>query len=256
MNSIKLNKGLLAHLESLRIYFRPHFHYRGCLDKVVNINNVVVAEEYSRFPESSLSWSLPLKIGAFSYIVQGSMLEDCTIGRHCSIATGVRVMSEGHPIDRVTTSTLTYGNNIKEIFLNDFGITPIQNRDIKKSKETIIGNDVWIGEHSTIKRGIKIGDGAIVAANSLVVKDVPPYAIVGGNPAQVIKYRFNNSIREKLISSQWWKFSPNVLCQFNLCDIHKFLYQLEHHSNENPSYLYKTYNITKEILDWNDDFKQ
>lgn len=249
-----LSEYILNNLESLRVFFRPHFHFQGCLNKTINVINDVTAEEYSRFPESSLSWNQPFKIGAFSYVVQGAMLENSIIGRHCSIATGVRVMSEGHPIDRVTTSTLTYGNNINDIFLKDFGKSPIQDRNIKASPKTIIGNDVWIGEYSTLKRGITIGDGAIIAANSLVTKSIPPYAIAGGNPAKVIKYRFDENIRDELISSKWWNFSPDSLCQLNLCDIHKFLFQIKNSSHQNQ-HDYKEYNITNKILGWHNDFK-
>ncbi|MFX3636497.1 MAG: CatB-related O-acetyltransferase [Candidatus Pristimantibacillus sp.] len=68
----------------------------------------------------------------------------------------------------------------------------------------VIGNDVWMGLSSTIMSGVKIGDGAVIAAHALVTKDVPPYAIVGGNPAKVIKYRFPQNIIDKLLQMKWW----------------------------------------------------
>ena len=76
----------------------------------------------------------------------------------------------------------------------------------KQDKPCIIGNDVWIGCNATILRGVTIGDGAIVAANAFVNKDVPPYAIVGGVPAKVLKYRFSENIITKLLHLKWWDF--------------------------------------------------
>ncbi len=72
--------------------------------------------------------------------------------------------------------------------------------------DTVIGNDVWIGMDTTIMPGIKIGDGAIIAAKSVVTRDVAPYTIVGGNPANKIKERFSNEIIEELLQIQWWHF--------------------------------------------------
>ena len=81
--------------------------------------------------------------------------------------------------------------------------------------DTIIGNDVWVGHNATIIAGVKIGDGAIIAANSTVVKDVDPYNIVGGNPAKAIKKRFSQSTIDKLLKLRWWdwdieKITDNV----------------------------------------------
>lgn len=74
-----------------------------------------------------------------------------------------------------------------------------------------VGNDVWIGSNVKILSGVNIGDGAIIGANSLVTKDIPPYAIAGGNPAKIIKYRFDNETNDKLLKIQWWNFDENEL---------------------------------------------
>ncbi len=78
--------------------------------------------------------------------------------------------------------------------------------DLPYKGDTVIGNDVWIGMDTTIMPGIKIGDGAIIAAKSVVTRDVAPYTIVGGNPANKIKERFSNKIIEELLQIQWWHF--------------------------------------------------
>ena len=92
----------------------------------------------------------------------------------------------------------------------------------KSNGDVIIGNDVWIGHESTIMSGVKIGDGAVIAANSVVVKDVEPYTIVGGNPAKVIKKRFSDDIINNLLELKWWDWSNekinenlNILCSNN-----------------------------------------
>ncbi|WP_442920484.1 CatB-related O-acetyltransferase [Methanobrevibacter sp.] len=75
----------------------------------------------------------------------------------------------------------------------------------------MVGNDVWIGSDAKILSGTKINDGSIIGANSIVTKDVPPYAIVAGNPAKIIRYRFNNEIIEKLLEIKWWNFKEEEL---------------------------------------------
>lgn len=220
---LKITKKLVTELENRRLYLRPFFHFEGALDKVLFVKNKVYVEQYARIPEASLTWNEPVTIGAFSYIVQGSMLEGCNIGRFCSIATGVRVMSEGHPTDRITTSTISYGSNVFDLIKKDFGVEIMQNRKIAKSPSTVIEHDVWIGENATIKRGITIGVGSIVAGSSVVVKDVPPYAIVGGNPAKLIRYRFSEDIIERLINSKWWDLHPSCFANLDFSDIDGFL---------------------------------
>jgi len=115
-----------------------------------------------------------------------------TIGKYCSIAREVVILLGG---EHQTTWITTYPFNSKR----NAGIPSERvNRDV------VIGNDVWIGYGATILSGVKIGDGAIVGAKSLVTKDVPPYSIVGGTPAKVIRYRFKPEEIKKLLKIKWW----------------------------------------------------
>ncbi len=224
---LKITEEFLNVLTSKRVYLRPHFHHGDAKDKIVNVVNNVEAEAYSRIPETSFSWDGSVIIGAFSYIVQGSMLGQSTVGKYCSIGTGVRIMGQSHPTDRVTTSTWTYGSNVKKLVEEDFGITPKQNYGVPNESGVQIGNDVWIADNVTFKRNITVHDGAIVAANAVVTKDVPPYAIVAGNPAKVVKYRFSEKIITALRELEWWCKSPKLLSEFDLSNVESFLENAE-----------------------------
>lgn len=148
-------------------------------------------------------------IGSYSYS-HSAMPVDAVVGRYCSIAKGLQVLVTQHPVSRFTTSSATYDNyfaiykNAKEVKQSKFISVA---REAFNKKSLTIGNDVWIGQNVTIQRGIKVGDGAIVGANALVTKDVPPYAIVGGNPAKIIKYRFPNDIINELLQLKWWNYT-------------------------------------------------
>ena len=120
------------------------------------------------------------------------------IGKFCQIAAGVNFVMSGanHQMNAVTT----YPFYIMEGW--DQPVPPLTEMPIKG--DTIVGNDVWIGENSTILPGVKIGDGAIIGMNSVVTKDVEPYTIVGGNPARVIRKRFDNELIALLLQLKWW----------------------------------------------------
>lgn len=141
-------------------------------------------------------------VGAFTYGAQHIQVAfggqaQLHIGKFCSIATGCTVFLGGnHRTDWITTYPFAHIH--QDVF-------PCQNPGHPATRgDVIIGNAVWIGSRVTIMSGVKIGDGAVIAANSHVVKDVPPYSIVGGNPARVIKYIFPPETIDKLIAYAWW----------------------------------------------------
>ena len=147
------------------------------------------------------------------------------IGNFCSIAANINIFLGGnHRTHWVTT--YPFGHIHQNIFNNFNG----QGHPTTKG-DIIIGNDVWIAQNVTIMSGVKIGDGAIIANNSHVVKDVEPYSIVGGNPAKFIKYRFTSEQIEKLLEIKWWnwddekinKFTP-LLCNENIDDFIKIAF--------------------------------
>jgi virginiamycin A acetyltransferase len=135
-------------------------------------------------------------IGAMSTI-QSGVLYHATIGRYCTFAQGVYLLGAGHEYHNV--ATYDFG------ILTDFK-SPLSMHTIRPIR---IGNDVWIGGNAVVLGGVRIGDGAIIGAGSVVTKEVPAYAIVGGNPARIIKYRFNPGKIKQLLDSRWWEMSPH-----------------------------------------------
>lgn len=131
-------------------------------------------------------------IGDNTYIGNNCCITKSQIGRYSSIANNVAIGQGEHDISRTSTSTKIYKKRIN-IF-----------EELTKG-ECIIGNDVWIGANAVIRRGVIIGDGAVIGANSFVNKDVPPYAVAGGCPAKVIKYRFSEEKINYLVNSRWWE---------------------------------------------------
>jgi len=133
-------------------------------------------------------------------------LDKLIIGKFVQIAHGVRFISSS--ANHKMSGFYTYP------FMNFMMTSNTKSEDItamfkqaKNRGDTVVGNDVWIGLEATIMAGVKIGDGAIIGAKSVVTKDVPPYTIVGGNPAKVIKKRFDLETTQQLLKIQWWNWS-------------------------------------------------
>lgn len=147
-----------------------------------------------------------LNIGAYSYMRGGGSIDtNCSIGRFCSIAKDVTLGLDGtaHPLDWVSTSPFQYDSG----FHNNSSEKLYDYKAQIADHSIIIGNDVWIGSGVTIMNGVKIGTGAVIAANSFVTKDVPAYAIVGGVPGRIIKYRFDDATVKEMLETQWWDYS-------------------------------------------------
>ncbi len=151
------------------------------------------------------------EIGAFSY---GSTLEivhlvpnvTLKIGNYCSFAAGVHILlGADHQVDWITT----YPFNVFYPAISTTTEHPTSKGDI------IVGNDVWVASGAVLLSGITIGDGAIIAANAVVSKDVSPYCIVAGNPAKPIKYRFTEEQREQLLQIKWWDWPVDEVIQLS-----------------------------------------
>ena len=140
------------------------------------------------------------------------------IGSFCSIANGVVIGGGKHPINWVAMSPVFYEgkDSVKEKFSTFKRESPLV---------TTVGNDVWIGRNVIIKEGVTIGHGSVIGMGSIVTKDVMPYAIVGGNPAKLIRMRFDGIIIDELIKSEWWDLDEDILrkCSKNIKNPKLFL---------------------------------
>lgn len=151
-----------------------------------------------------------LEIGAFSYLV-GGVIDSCSsIGRYCSLAAGIRIGEPDHPTDWLSSSPFQYDAARFGWHPSASEGAPLAPAGFPRGPATI-GNDVWIGANAVVLRGVHVGDGAVVAAGAVVTRDVPPYAIVGGVAAKVIRYRFEPDLVAALLDVAWWRFSPNQL---------------------------------------------
>lgn len=168
---------------------------------------------------------------SFHDLVIGNVKETI-IGSFCSIGIGVRIGNGIHPMGYLTSSPYLYSSRFKyknadaishEEWIND--IPPVK-----------IGHDVWIGDYAYIMNGVNVGTGAIIGAKAVVTKDVPPYAVVAGVPAKIIKKRFDDETILRLLRSEWWNLSDEIIKSLPYDDVGKCLEMIEEirtESNDN-----------------------
>ena len=184
--------------------------------QIPSCKNCEFASHVKVLPKSNL---LNVKVGKYSYIGANNSMQNVEIGAFCSFGSYVAAGGGVHPMTRPATSTIFYDPN------NCFKTKSfINNSDVLQQK-TVIGNDVWIGDNVYIKAGVKIGDGVIIGAHSVVTHDVPPYAIVVGVPARIIKYRFNEEIINKFLVEKWWEWDTKDIISKKefLSSVEKFM---------------------------------
>lgn len=198
--------------------FATHLNWMGIA--LAPVGPRVVAADTVLEPPVTLGdldlWEAPARVGAFTYFAPGGRFANAQIGRYCSIGPGLQVGMTRHPLGALTTSPIGYVpdflNFERHCALARDGwrrALPLHGYDLRP--RTRIGNDVWIGASAYLKDGITVGDGAVIGAHAVVTRDVPPYAVVGGNPARVIRMRFAEPVVARLLAARWW--------QHNLLDV-------------------------------------
>lgn len=142
-------------------------------------------------------------LGSCTYTGVNTVIKHAEIGKYCSISWNVSITGNTHNYKTLSPHPLSH--------FPSFGF--VEERSPLAYKTVKIGNDVWIGMNTCILPGVQVGDGAIIGAGSVVTKDVPAYAIVAGNPAKVIKYRFSEEIIACLLESKWWDWPKEVVTE-------------------------------------------
>ncbi len=162
------------------------------------------------------------ELGDFSYLGPRCIVGDATIGKFCAIAAEVRIGAPNHPMDRPSMHRFTYCPEY-------YAAGAVRDHaffDRRKEDRAVIGNDVWIGHGVIVLPGVKVGNGAVLAAGAVVSKDVQPYTVVGGIPAKFIRERFTRTIAERLTSIAWWDWPFETimerLADFQSSDIEAF----------------------------------
>ena len=176
-----------------------------------NIEGPLSLEKYSCVNRSNLESYVG--IGLQSYI------SDCKVGKYTLIGSRVSVGGFEHPTEWLSIGAFQWGQSV------DFwGLSPSMQNHLDSFEKpipesTTIGADCWIGNNSVILSGITLSPGAIVGSGSVVTKDVPAFAIIAGNPARIIRYRFPQDIINRLLKIRWWDYNPEVLNGINFTNI-------------------------------------
>ena len=147
------------------------------------------------------------ELGDFSYLGNGCMIADAQIGRFCAIAAQVRIGAPNHPIDRPSLHRFTY---CPEYYFD----TAQRDRtffELRRADRVVIGHDVWIGHAVIVLPGVRVGNGAVLAAGAVVTRDVAPYTIVAGVPARPIRQRFSREIAARLERIAWWNWPFDII---------------------------------------------
>ena len=154
-----------------------------------------------------------VSIGRYTYLSGPRIdivahMNPVTIGNFCSVARGTQIQEYNHRTSGLTTAFLSRRIDPRR---------GLSKQEIESKGPIAIGHDVWIGANCLVVSGITIGTGAVVAAGAVVTRNVPPYAIVAGNPARVIRYRFEDQrVIDELLKSEWWAYPPDQIEAYRL----------------------------------------
>lgn len=174
------------------------------IDPTARVRNCVLGIYTSVGPHTTMNESA---FGDYSYVVQHCSIVWADIGKFCSIAASTRINPGNHPMWRAALHHFTYRSK-------SYGFATEDDTEFfewRAAHRVVLGNDVWIGHGSTILPGVKIGTGAGIGAGAVVSKDVPPFAIMGGVPAKLIRFRFDEKVQERLMNLAWWDWPREKL---------------------------------------------
>lgn len=198
---------------TIKTIFRPFFNIlfkikvsknKSTIAMGTRVSRQTYLEGHNKILRSDISSS---KIGFGTYIQRDTSLPHSRIGRFCSIGKNVKVVYWTHPSNNISTYPGFYKSVSNPPFVANSSLKYDERLRTPNNFTVEVGNDCWIGDNVLIKGGVTIGDGVIVGMGSVVTKDVPPYAIVCGNPAIIVKYRFEKEMISKLLKVKWWNWN-------------------------------------------------
>ena len=147
-------------------------------------------------------------LGDYSYVGKHSSLVYAEVGKFCSIASNTSIGMGTHTLKKLSTSPVFTEAK------NGTGQKWVMRTEVEPFRKVKVGNDVWIGTHAMVMGGVTIGNGAVVGAGAVVTKDVPPFAIVGGVPAKIIRYRFPKDVVDEVLKHEWWSLPDERLKEY------------------------------------------
>ncbi|THD62956.1 CatB-related O-acetyltransferase [Phenylobacterium sp.] len=222
MHVLRVTPELLALLREKHVYQSLNGRDRWAVGGQIGVPDACLIEP---FTELLAGATFPRVLGAFSYSVS-AIREWVAVGRYCSLASNIAWMGGDHPADWASTSpALLKGDEHRAVtaFRAQFGLADLAEEFVPTELKVDIGHDVWIGDQAMIAPGVTIGDGAVIGARTLVLKDVPPYAVVVGHPARILRYRFSENLVARFQTARWWRFSPAVVASLPVSDPERFL---------------------------------
>lgn len=190
------------------LYPMPHYKNLIFLKNAITHPNIIVGD-FTYYDDFSDPLAFEQKNVLYHFDFVGDKL---IIGKFCAIAAGAKFIMNGanHEISPISTFPFAIFANGWEKINDDVDLT----QKYPYKGDTIVGNDVWIGHDALIMPGVKIGNGAVIATRAVVTKDVPDYAIVGGNPAKVIRKRFTDDVIDRLQKIAWWNWAPDKITKY------------------------------------------
>lgn len=157
--------------------------------------------------------------GVGTHVSVSSYVSDTKLGRYCMIGSRVSLGGFEHPTSWLSVAAFQWGQSINHYNLEEETKTTLGSRPKPGIKNTLIGNDVWVGNNAVIKAGVTIADGAIIGAGSVVTKDVGPYQIFVGNPAKFLRMRFSEETVSELLALKWWFYDLSELANLNFSNV-------------------------------------
>jgi len=222
MTAARITDGLLQLLADRRIFLSKDGSPRWKSGEVFWFHPEAAIEPYSQIYGGP---TLPRAFGAFSYS-HSNLYMQASIGRYCSLAHSISWMGGNHPTTWAGTSDVFYdldAHPATRSYRAAGGWNEPVSAFASNMGPVTIGNDVWIGEEAMLGQGVTIGDGAIIGARALVLKDVPPYAIVVGQPARILRYRFPEPLIARFLEAAWWRYEPRVISTLPASEPERFL---------------------------------